>query len=38
VVHIESSPIEKKLFKAMDAKVSDHALLVGMYDSEVKNI
>ena len=38
VVHIESSPIEKKLFKAMSTKVSDHALLVGMYDSEVKNL
>jgi len=38
VVHIESSPIEKKLFKAMNTKVNDHALLVGMFDSEVKNI
>lgn len=38
VVHIESSPIEKKLFKAMSTKVSDHALLVGMFDSEVKNL
>jgi SNF2 family DNA or RNA helicase len=38
VIHIESSPLEKKLFKAMGAKVSDHALLVGMFDSEVKNI
>ena len=37
VVHIESSPLEKKLFKAMNGKVSDHALLVGMYDSEIKN-
>ena len=36
VVHIESSPLEKKLFKAMNGKVSDHALLVGMYDSEIK--
>jgi len=38
VVHIESSPIEKKLFKAMNTKVSDHAMLVSMFDSEVKNI
>jgi superfamily II DNA or RNA helicase len=38
VVHIESSPIEKKLFKAMDGKVTDHKLLVDMFDSEVKNI
>lgn len=37
VVHIESSPIERKLFSAMNSKVSDHALLVGMFDSEVKN-
>lgn len=37
VVHIQSSPIEQKMFKAMAAKVSDHALLVGMFDSEVKN-
>ena len=37
VVHIESSPIEKKLFLAMESKVTDHALLVGMFDNEVKN-
>ena len=37
VVHIESSPIEKKLFKAMNTKVSDNSLLVGLFDSEVKN-
>lgn len=37
VVHIQSSPIEQKMFKAMASKVSDHALLVGMFDSEVKN-
>jgi SNF2 family DNA or RNA helicase len=37
VVHIQSSPIEQKMFKAMAAKVSDHALLVGLFDSEVKN-
>jgi len=38
VVHIESSPIEKKLFKAMEGKVDEHKLLVNMFDSEVKNI
>jgi len=38
VVHIESSPIEKKLFTAMAGKVNDHKLLVDMFDSEVKNI
>ncbi len=37
VVHIESSPIEKKLFRAMNGKVSDNALLVGLFDSEIKN-
>lgn len=38
VVHIQSSPLEKKLFKAMDTKVTDHALLVGMFDAEIKNL
>jgi len=38
VVHIQSSPIEQKMFKAMASKVSDHALLVGMFDSEMRNI
>jgi hypothetical protein len=38
VVHIQSSPIEKKLFKAMASKVDDHALLVKMFESEVKNL
>lgn len=36
VVNIQSSPIEEKLFKAMSSKVSDHSLLVGMFDTEVK--
>jgi superfamily II DNA or RNA helicase len=38
VVHIQSSPIEVRMFKAMASKVSDHALLVGMFDSEIKII
>ena len=38
VVHIQSSPIEKKLFTAMGSKVSDHKLLVEMFDNEVKNL
>ena len=38
VVHIESSPIEKKMFKAMSGKVNDQNLLVGMFDSEIKNL
>ena len=37
VHHIQSSPIEEKMFKAMSSKVSDHSLLVGMFDTEVKN-
>ena len=37
VVHIESSPIEKKLFKAMGSKVDDNSLLVSMFESELKN-
>jgi superfamily II DNA or RNA helicase len=35
VVHIESSPIEKKMFKAMDARVNDHTLLTEMFDEEM---
>jgi SNF2 family DNA or RNA helicase len=38
VIHIESSPIEKKLFKAMNGKVDANSLLVGLFDSEIKNI
>lgn len=38
VIHIESSPIEKKLFKAMNGKVNANSLLVGLFDSEIKNI
>lgn len=34
VVHLQSSPIEERLFKAMQGKVSDHQLLVGMFDAE----
>lgn len=35
VIHIQSSPIEKKMFAAMDAKVNDHALLTQMFDEEM---
>jgi SNF2 family DNA or RNA helicase len=34
VVHIQGSPIEEKMFKAMDAKVDDHRLLANMFDAE----
>lgn len=37
VIHIESSPLEKKLYKAMGSKVGEHALLVGMFESEMNN-
>jgi hypothetical protein len=36
VIHIQSSPIEKKMFDAMDGKVGDHALLTKMFDTEIK--
>ena len=35
VIHIQSSPIEEKMFKAMDARVNDHALLTQMFDEEM---
>ena len=37
VVHIEGSPIEKKMFKALSARVDDHALLTRMFDTEIKS-
>ena len=37
VVHIEGSPIEKKLFKALSARVDDHTLLTQMFDTEIKS-
>lgn len=36
VIHIQGSPIEKKMFDAMDLKVEDHALLTQMFDIEMK--
>ena len=36
VVHIESSPIEKKLFKAMNTKVNDSILLTDMFAEELR--
>lgn len=38
VVHIQSSPLEKKLFNAMSNKVDDNTLLVSMFNSELKNL
>ena len=37
VIHIESSPIEKRMFKALAAKVSDNSLLTEMFDIEIKS-
>jgi superfamily II DNA or RNA helicase len=37
VVHIQSSPIELKLFNAMSGKVDDNTLLVSMFNNELKN-
>lgn len=34
VVHIQGSPIEEKMFKAMDGKVEEHRLLADMFDAE----
>ena len=36
VVHIQSSPIETRMFRAMERKVNDHTLLVEMFDQEIK--
>ena len=36
VVHIQSSPIEKKMFDAMDSKTEDHSLLTQMFDAEME--
>jgi SNF2 family DNA or RNA helicase len=36
VIHIESSPVEKKMFKALQEKVGEHLLLTSMFDHEVR--
>jgi len=35
VIHIEGSPIEKKMFKALTGKVSDHAMIVQLFNEEI---
>lgn len=35
VIHLQGSPIEKKMFNAMDSKVNDHDLLTSMFDEEM---
>jgi SNF2 family DNA or RNA helicase len=37
VVHLQSSHIEREMFKAMNSKVSEHALLVNLFNEEIKN-
>jgi SNF2 family DNA or RNA helicase len=37
VFQIQSSPIEKKMFEAMNLKVDDHAVLTRMFDMEMEN-
>lgn len=38
VIHIQGSPLEKKLFDAMSGKVADHDLLTQMFDFEAKEV
>lgn len=38
VVHLQSSPIERKMFSALQAKVDDHRLLTDMFDAEIKEL
>ena len=35
VVHIQGSAIEKRMFKALEGKVSDNTLLTEMFDQEI---
>jgi SNF2 family DNA or RNA helicase len=37
VVHIQGSPIEKKMFKALAAKVTDNSLLTDMFTTEISS-
>jgi hypothetical protein len=37
VIHIQSSPLEHKMFAAMELKVDDHAVLTQMFDAEIKD-
>jgi SNF2 family DNA or RNA helicase len=36
VIHIQGSPIEKKMFKALEEKVSDNYLITQMFENEIK--
>jgi len=37
VVHVQGSPIERRMFKALETKVDDHGLLTQMFDTEIKS-
>jgi ERCC4-related helicase len=37
VIHIQGSPIEKRMFAALAGKVSDNSLLTQMFDTEIKS-
>jgi SNF2 family DNA or RNA helicase len=36
VIHIQGSPIEKRMFKALEGKVTDNTLLTEMFNAEIK--
>lgn len=36
VIHIEGSPVEKRMFKALSSKVDDNAMLVKLFEEEIK--
>jgi len=37
VIHIQGSPIERKMFKALTARVTDNDLLTAMFEAEIKS-
>jgi ERCC4-related helicase len=37
VVHIQGSPIERKMFKALTARVTDNDMLTAMFEAEIKS-
>jgi SNF2 family DNA or RNA helicase len=37
VIHIQGSAIEKRMFTALEGKVSDNSLLTQMFDTEIKS-
>ena len=38
VIQIQGSPLEKKMFDAMNLKVDDHAVLTRMFDMEIQEV